>query len=644
MVRVIWKKVRRKATPKNLALAGAGLCLIIITIFVAGFFWPRNINFSYAGNTCFANPALLPGLIAKKQARTFAPETKSTLAFFGLPLYSHKTCVEPRQAPAEKIIENISLHPLGIPFLKKSIRVSSGSLPKVASLAPLEKPVSTKDPLILPLNTNDKIFGYQALVNNKKADCESEGKNLKCNLASLGLEQSASYQLVLMRMFNGKTQNTLLSQSFVTVGSVQVAGSSIAGGQTVFDAPTEMSLTFNKPIKSFGGLELYLVTNENRQQIPVNAEPNGQNIKIKFNSPLPRQASFELVLNQAEATDDGYLPSPFVLAFATSGGPKVKSASIGSYKVGLASNIVLALDSAPAPGQGLSEFFKVEINGAAVPAAVSASGNRVTINPEGDLPRCARFTVRAVDGLKNEFGISGGSAWKFNSRAMCQEVFSIGKSVQGRNITGYRFGTGGSKIILVATTHGDEKSSTSTLNSFIDELEKDYDKIPGQRTVIIIPNLNPDGYASSRRTNANNIDLNRNFPANDWKQGVTMPGGSFNPNGGGAYALSEPESSALASYVLGQNPRLVLTYHAAAGVVIANGSGDSEALAHVYDQKSNVGYSSGAGLFNYDTTGAFEDWLRDKHGIPTILVELWTKSSNEFSRNSSAMWHMVTLP
>ena len=99
--------------------------------------------------------------------------------------------------------------------------------------------------------------------------------------------------------------------------------------------------------------------------------------------------------------------------------------------------------------------------------------------------------------------------------------------------------------------------------------------------------------------------------------------------------------------MLSVNPRLVLTYHAAAGVVMPNDADDSVALAKKYDQKSNLGYepSSQTGqIFDYDTTGSFEEWLYDKHGIPALLVELWTTTSNEFYKNQPAMWYMVGLP
>src|SRR4030095_16676652 len=189
-------------------------------------------------------------------------------------------------------------------------------------------------------------------------------------------------------------------------------------------------------------------------------------------------------------------------------------------------------------------------------------GATVTIRPVSALPRCTGFTVRVLDGLQNSFGIAGGSAWQFGSRTICQSVFSIGTSVRGRSITAYSFGSGPSKIILVGTTHAHEPSAITLMNRWVDYLEGNAHRIPANRTIIVIPNLNPDGYAAGSRTNARSVDLNRNFPANNWKAGVTMPDKSFNPTGGGTAPLSEPESSAIASYVLNQSPRLVLTYHA----------------------------------------------------------------------------------
>ena len=66
-----------------------------------------------------------------------------------------------------------------------------------------------------------------------------------------------------------------------------------------------------------------------------------------------------------------------------------------------------------------------------------------------------------------------------------------------------------------------------------------------------VPNLNPDGYEMNRRGNADNVDLNRNFP---------MPGG-----GGQAPA---PEALAWMDFV----PRhdFIISTHFHGGAVVCN--------------------------------------------------------------------------
>jgi murein peptide amidase A len=175
-------------------------------------------------------------------------------------------------------------------------------------------------------------------------------------------------------------------------------------------------------------------------------------------------------------------------------------------------------------------------------------------------------------------------------------------------------------------------------------LEANISAIPANRTIIIIPTANPDGAAIGARLNAHNVDLNRNFPANNWKSGVTEPGGVYYANGGGSSALSEPESSAIANYILSQDPLLVMSYHAAATLIAANESGNSLSLAKSYAKKSGYPPAQGneaAAEFAYDTTGAMEDWLHDKHNIPAILVELRNKTGNEFSAHKNAMLAMI---
>ena len=234
------------------------------------------------------------------------------------------------------------------------------------------------------------------------------------------------------------------------------------------------------------------------------------------------------------------------------------------------------------PSQNLAEFVQLSVKGAVQAVSVTHTGNSLIIKPAQPMQRCSEVQLQIKPGLVNIHGIGGGQSWQTTSRIICQELLSIGKSVEGRDITAYKFGSGNSAILFVGGMHGNEKSSVATMNDWINYLEDNGHNLPSHRSVIVIPNHNPDGYHKSIRTNANNVDLNRNFPNPDWQSLVYMPGNVISPTGGGLSPLDQPESSALASYVQRLRPSRVLTYHATAGIVISNDAGDSINLARQY--------------------------------------------------------------
>ncbi|MGH7197045.1 MAG: DUF2817 domain-containing protein [Candidatus Saccharimonadales bacterium] len=632
---------------KQLLIVCGALSASIVLIHTVQFFWPRNQTFTYAQpQTCFFNPVLFPGLVSPQPGTTFRLSLTPNVSLGNFPIFSHTTCITASQAPKAGSAETVSLSLFGNSILKKNIRITADALPKLLGLAIPDRPVSVKDQLRFNLNQADHVFGYQLSANSKQVGCNKNNKQVACDVSKLGLAQGATYEFTLERTFNAKSVETIFRQSAKTVEPVQITASTIAGGEKVYHAPTEIVLTLNKPASSVKNVRLQrLQANNARQDLKITQTLSGDKVTIKFTEALPRDAQFELIIEQIEAQDNGYLPAPYMLPFSTSGGPKVLGINIGSYKVAPSSSFTLTLDSAPAAGQDLAKFVRVEVGGSAAASAITLRGKSITIHPNTSLGACTTFSVKLLDGIKNEHGISGGSAWQFNSRTLCQVVTSIGQSVQGRSILAYRFGGGGTKIIFSGTLHGNEKSATHTLNSWIDYLEANPGLIPGHMAIIVIPNVNPDGYAANTRTNAHNVDLNRNFAANNWKSGVTMPGGSYLEQGGGSAPLSEPESRALANYVSAQGARLVLSYHSIGPLVAANESGDSLAIARTYGSKAGFpAYGNDAsGQFHYDTTGAFEDWLHDKLGIPCLLVELETRGFNEFSGQRSAMRAMLQL-
>jgi protein MpaA len=131
------------------------------------------------------------------------------------------------------------------------------------------------------------------------------------------------------------------------------------------------------------------------------------------------------------------------------------------------------------------------------------------------------------------------------------EVRQIGTSVQGRPITAVRRGTPGGRVVLVVgVIHGNEAAGLA----IVDELERL--AVPDGVDLWLIDALNPDGVAGDVRHNANQVDLNRNFPA-DW--------GPIGQPGDGQYAgpspASEPETQAMMNFVEDIRPDLVIWYH-----------------------------------------------------------------------------------
>ena len=115
-------------------------------------------------------------------------------------------------------------------------------------------------------------------------------------------------------------------------------------------------------------------------------------------------------------------------------------------------------------------------------------------------------------------------------------------------------------------------------------------------------------------------------------------------NRAGSEPFSEPESRAVRDFVLDERPQMVLTYHSQASVVSGNNSGKSNELAMLYAQKASYRYlpkSDTNLVFQYDTTGAFEDWLHDKHNMPTMLIELSSSTKSDFSKNKPALWMVL---
>ena len=646
-IRSTLRKLQPRNLPKPVRYGLYSVPAVVVIAYGAQLFWPRSVRFAYANNTCISSPTLLPAVARVEKGAQFSASLKPAIQVAGKVLYSHTTCITAQQAPQPGTIDAIRVQPVLLAPFAKKIAVVPEAAPQVAYAAPTDTPIPTRGTIDLSLSKPDQTFEYQLEANDRRAACVKSGQQLRCDTNPLELAQTTDYTFRVTRYFaDQKTEGTALQMQLKTVEPVVVASSSITSDQKVYDKPTQLVITLNKPARS-ESVKLAHQSGDTVLPIVTTTTYTDKTVTVAWDKPLPRDAQFELTITDLLADDGGLLAAPYVLHFSTSAGPKVADRNFGSSKQSVNPKLTLTFDSALAPKQDITPFIKA-LSGAGEPiaATVTKSGRTVTIQPQAALPRCYTFSIKVLDGIENEFGISGGSAATFSSRTLCQSVSSIGTSAQGRDLTSYTFGSGQSALLFIGATHGNEKSSAYILQNFVDYLEDHPDAIPANRRVVIVPKINPDGFAAGTRVNANMVDLNRNFPANNWKSSVKMPDQSVLPTGGGVTALSEPESSALAAYVKNNAFRMIVSYHARGSVVIPNDSGDSVAIARSYADQTPVGFlaNSGSGsFFNYDTTGAFEDWVHDALGKPVMVVELGDYTTYEFNAHRSAILNLLQL-
>jgi protein MpaA len=116
------------------------------------------------------------------------------------------------------------------------------------------------------------------------------------------------------------------------------------------------------------------------------------------------------------------------------------------------------------------------------------------------------------------------------------------------------------KELVVGCIHGDEPAGIAIAER-LESLPPSH-----ERDLWVVESSNPDGVAAGTRTNADGVDLNRNFP---WRW--RAQGHLGNPYYSGPRPLSEPESRLLASLISRLHPTVTIWFHQPLAVVDESG-------------------------------------------------------------------------
>lgn len=142
------------------------------------------------------------------------------------------------------------------------------------------------------------------------------------------------------------------------------------------------------------------------------------------------------------------------------------------------------------------------------------------------------------------------------------------------------------RVLLLGGIHGDELSSVSIVFKWMEILERYHSGMFHWR---FAPVVNPDGLLNIKpqRTNANGVDLNRNFPTPNWateSHQYWVKDTNSNPRRfPGAAPLSEPESQWLARAIEEFQPDAIVSVHAPFGVLDFDGPPrPPDRLGHLY--------------------------------------------------------------
>ena len=195
---------------------------------------------------------------------------------------------------------------------------------------------------------------------------------------------------------------------------------------------------------------------------------------------------------------------------------------------------------------------------------------------------------------------------------------AVGSSVEGRPIYQASFGSGDDVTLVFGGFHGSEPSSAAIVFRLAEHLARLPSALAAGRRAVLIPILNPDGYVRKERRNARGVDLNRNYPSENWGKRPAR-----RDLYAGAEPASEPETQAVLRLLDEVKPRKIVSIHAPLSQNNYDGP-TGERLARVLAKHNHYPVT---GYIGYPTPGSFGTYAGVERKIPMVTLELPAKEA-----------------
>ena len=208
--------------------------------------------------------------------------------------------------------------------------------------------------------------------------------------------------------------------------------------------------------------------------------------------------------------------------------------------------------------------------------------------------------------------------------ALALEPESYGRSHLGVPLQVWR-PRGDCKVLLFAGIHGEEAETTLALSRALRQLPE-----PSPQCAVVLA-ANPDGLIRGTRGNALGVELNRNFPTQDWQPNPvphrsTLEDPSDVMLSPGTEPGSEPETRALVALIDELKPEAVIALHAPLACI---DDANRSPLAQWLAKRTGLPLVEDVG---YPTPGSLGTWGQEQ-GLTVVTYEFPLATPDQIVRD-----------